>query len=369
MEYQADESNLPKIVDGIRSSVYQIAWNLAAQHTISEHELGESLEIAFKEELDISFDHLYNLLSLAYDPNSIGHIRKNLESGTSEGIGFAIELLDIFVADEIKPVLFPVLEDTTTAEKIRQLQVEFPIVIMEPSELLLGIINRDPNLVGVFAKAAAIASLSSLEDAELSDDLLAQVFNPDELLSELAALQVSRMDKLRFEEVLSRISTEQKNRLTKQVRDVEEGWENLIWDRIRTLMNNEYLKELPSQLIYRMAREMELVHLMPDQSYDLIGDDGTAISGIVRTGEISLRVNENELGNLSVNEFFGIPPLIVLEKNTIKIFSRSEASILVGKQAMIDEMMFDFEDLAIAMYRWAGDQENRWQSITKEMVS
>ena len=51
-------------------------------------------------------------------------------------------MLDIFVADEIKPVLFPILEDTSTVEKIRQLQVEFPIVIMEPMELLLGKLKK-----------------------------------------------------------------------------------------------------------------------------------------------------------------------------------------------------------------------------------
>ncbi len=369
MEYQSDETNLQKIVDGIHTSVQQIAWNLAAQHTIAENELDESLEIAFREEIKISFDRLYNLLSLAYDPNSIHRIRENLESGTSEGIGFAIELLDLFVADEIKPVLFPVLEDTTTVEKIRQLQVEFPIVIMKPLELLLSIINRDPNLAGVFTKAAALNALGSLDDAKLSDDLLAQVFNPDELLSELAALQVSRMDKSRFEEVLARISPDHKNRLIKQVRDVEEGWENLIWDRIHLLIDNRYLKGLPSKLLYNIARQMELVHLMPEQTFDLVRDDGTAKIGLVRTGELNLRVADEELGNFPVKEIIAVPPLIVLEKNKIKISSPLEASILIGSQGMIDEMMFDNEDLAIAMYKWAGDQGIRWQNVIKEMVS
>jgi AAA family ATP:ADP antiporter len=369
LEYQSEENNLQKIIDGVRTSVYQIAWNLAALSTIAENELGEFLDFSFREELDVSFNRLYNLLSIAYDPNSIHHIRQNLESGTSEGIGFAIELLDIFVSDEVKPVLFPVLEDTNTVEKIRQLQVEFPIVIMEPDELLLSVINRDPNLVGPFAKAAAINAISQLEKAGLSDDLLAQVFNPDELLSELAALQVSRMDKSSFEEVLDRISADQKSRLTKQVRDCEEGLENLIWDRMRLLMGNKYLKGLSSKLIYNIAKEMELVHLMPEQSFDLVGDDGMAKIGLLRTGELNLRVDDKELGNIPVNDLVGVPPLIILKKNKIKIFSPAETSMLIGSQSLIDDMMFDNEDLALAMYNWAGDQEKRWQIITKEMVS
>jgi len=369
LEYHADVVNLPRIVDGVRASVHQIACNLAAQHTIKENNLGTSLEKAFEEELRISYNRLYSLLSLAYDANSIHHIRENLESGTSEGIGFAIELLDIFVTDDIKAVLFPVLEDTSTVEKIRQLQVEFPIVIMEPLELLLGILNRDPNLLGTFTKAAAINAFGSIEEAELSDDLLAHVFNPDELLSELAAIQVSRMDKSRFEEVLARLSPDDRNRLTKQVRDVKDGWEDLIWDRIQVLLKNEYLADLPSSLLYSLAREMELIHLMTGQTFDLVGEDGLAKIGLVRTGELSLRVDDKELGNLSVNEFIGVLPLIVLERNKIRIFSTSEGSILVGSQDKMNEMMFDNQELALIMYRWAREQQDRWQDITKEMVS
>lgn len=369
LEYQADEANMQKIIDGVRSSVHQIAWNLAAQHTVLENGMGQHLERAIDEELVVASDRLYNMLSIAYDPNSIHHIRENLESGTSEGIGFAIELLDIFVADEMKPVLFPVLEDTSTSEKIRQLQVEFPIIIMEPEELLLGIMNRDPNLVSSYSKAAAIHAFGDLETAKLTDDLLAQVFNPDELLSELAALLISRMDKPSFLEVLDRLPGDNKARLTKQVRDVEEGWENLIWDRIHLLIGNEHLKGIPTRLLYILAQEMELVHLMPEQTLDLIDESGTAKAGMVRTGDLVLRAGDKDLGNLVAYELIGVPPLVVLGKNRIKLYTQAEASILVGSQALLDELMFDNDDLARAIYSWAGDQENNWQDITKEMVS
>jgi hypothetical protein len=349
--------------------VHQIAWNLAASHTISENQMGEHLEKAFNEELDTSYDRLYDLLSLAYDANSIHHIRDNLESGTSEGIGFAIELLDIFVAEEVKPVLFPVLEDTSIVEKIRQLQAEFPIVIMEPAELLLAVINRDPNLTGPVTKAASIHALGGLEEVQLSDDLLAQVFNPDELLSEMAALQVSRMDRSRYEKVLSRLPADSRSRLTKQVRDAEEGWGNLIWDRMIDISRNKYLGKLPSTVLYRIAREMELVHLMPEQSMDLIQEDGGAKVGLVRTGELKLRVDDRETVTLAPNDLSGILPFTVHEKNTIKIHTAAEASLLLCSQELIDEMMFDHEDLALAIYDWVREKKGGWDGEQKEMVS
>lgn len=369
LDYQADETNLQRILDGIRSSVHQIAWNLAAQYTIIESNLGETLETAFREELDLSHNRFYNLLSLAYDPNSIHHIRENLESGTSEGIGFAIELLDLFVAEEIKNVLFPVLEDTGTVEKIRKLQSEFPIVIMEPLELLLGIINRDPNLVGPYTRAAAIHALGSLEGAGVSDDLIAQVFNPDDILSEMAALQLSRMDGKIFEDVMERLPKDQKSRLLKQVRDAREGMETGIWDRIGVIRGNKYLAPLPSIIQYRLARGMEPLDLLPDQPFDLVGENGEALVVLVRSGKLSLRVSGTGLGNLSPNDLAGIPPLAVLERDTFRIQAGGEASVLICRQTLIDEMMFDQEELALAMYSWAKEMENNWQEMFKEMVS
>ncbi len=369
LHYQADEAHLQRILDGIRSSVQQIAWNLAAEYTVLENELGPSLEKAFGEETRTAYDRMYNLLSLAYDPNSIHHIRENLESGTSEGIGFAIELLDLFVAEEIKPVLFPVLEDTSTAEKIKQLQVEFPVVIMEPMELLIGIINRDPNLLGSCTKAAAIDAFGKNEAAKLTDDMLAQVFNPDEMLSELAALQVSRMDRPSFERVLSRLPSENRNRMTRQIRDAEEGLENLIWNRIQVLLRNGHLSGLPSKVLYMLAKEMELVKLMPEKTFDLAGKDRESRIGLVRSGRLTLRMEGKELGDLNTDDLVGVLPFMVIGGNTVQLYSPGESSLLIARQSAFDEMMFDHEELALALYRWVREQEERWKGLGKEMVS
>jgi AAA family ATP:ADP antiporter len=367
--YQADETVLPKILEAVRSTVYQIAWDLAAQFTILEHGLGESLEKAFGEELRISHNRLYNLLSLAYDPSSIHHIRQNLESGTSEGIGFAIELLDLFVAEEIKPVLFPVLEDNSTVEKIRQLQVEFPILIMEPDDLLPAIINRDPNLLGTFTRAAAIREITEHGGKESPDDLLAQVFNPDELLSELAALKLSRTDRPRYEDVMRRLPRDQRNRLARQVEDAGEGRGDLVWDRIQVLFRNEYLAGLPFAVLCRLAVVMKQGDLDPGREIELSGDGMKARIGLVRSGEVTLFLGEQELGNLIPCEIAGMLTLMDTEKHTIRLISAEGASLLLSERDQVTGLMFDHEELALVLYRWAGELESRWQVLNKEMVS
>jgi hypothetical protein len=204
---------------------------------------------------------------------------------------------------------------------------------------------------------------------KLTDDLLAQVFNPDKLLRELAAIQVSRIDPLGFENVIRRLPQEMQARLIKQVQDVKEGRGDMIWDRFKFLYENEYLDGLPSPVLYELTLEMEPVHLGADQAYDLAGKGIEAKMGIVRSGEITLVAGDQELGNLASNEIAGIPSMMVTEKSTLKVASPSGASLLVAVQDRIDELMFDHEELAQAMYRWVGEQQNKWKNLSEEMVS
>ncbi len=367
--YQADENVLPAILDGVRSAVQHIAWYLAAQYTIHENTLGDTIQAAIDEELKNAQDHLYLLLSLAYDPNSILHIRENLESGTSEGIGFAIELLDIFMADEVKPVLFPVLDDTTTVEKIRHLQTEFPIVILEPYELLMGIINRDPNFVSPVTKAAAIHMLGTLEEVAVSDDLVAQVFNPDDLLGELASLQLEKLDSQMFEEVLDRLPLDRKARLREVLRSLSEGQASLIWDKLKFIKDNSLFAGLSSVLQYRIAGQMTLTQLRGGEEMPISGRTGGTGLVLVRSGDLVPVLNKKEIGKLASQDLFGILPFMIAEKDALNVTAREDSMLFAMTQESLDELIFDYEDMALVMYRWAKDQQNRMGKLTRSMVS
>ena len=367
LDYQADEHVLPSILEGIKASVRQIAWYLAAQNTVEENVMGDPIETAVHEELRNAQDHLYLLLSLAYDPNSIHHIRKNLESGTSEGIGFAIELLDIFVADEVKPVLFPVLDDTTTVEKIRQLQVEFPIVILEPYELLMSIINRDPNFVNPVSKAAAIHMLNAQEEVAVSDDLIAQVFNPDDLLSELACVQLEKLDRDLLLKVLVRLPSERKGYLLKMIRANTDGQQALIWNKVEFIQKNPLFEKLHSSVQYQIAERMDRVMLEEGGEIRITGMAGGTGLAVVRSGDLILMQNSRELGQLSPHDITGILPFMIAEKDSILI--RAKGPSILYTMESLDELIFDYEEMAMVMYRWAKDQQNQLGKLTRAMVS
>jgi hypothetical protein len=61
--------------------------------------------------------------------------------------------------------------------------------------------------------------------------------------------------------------------------------------------------------------------------------------------------------------------LMDTEKHTMRLNSAAGASLLLAERDQVTGLMFDHEELALVLYRWAGELEGRWQALTKEMVS
>jgi len=53
-----------------------------------------------------------------YDTRSIQISEENIESGTTDGTAYAVELLDVFLSEQPQTKVIPVLDDLTITEKI-----------------------------------------------------------------------------------------------------------------------------------------------------------------------------------------------------------------------------------------------------------
>ncbi len=370
-KYQADEENINKIALTVRHIISVLAWNLAAEFTINEHTLGKHLEKAISEEITSNFDQMYHLLSIAYDSSSIYHIRQNLESGTSEGIGFAIELLDLFIAEELKPVLFPVLDDTNIVEKIKQLQVEFPIEILEPKELLLSIIDRDPNYINAYTKACALYEMDKLEEFEISQDLIAQVFNPDLILAELAAWQMRKLDPTVYEKLTVRLDQDARNNLNERLFALDSGRTELFIEIIFRLENLEYFASLQGNLILNLARNFEVVAIPEGQVLQLEPDKEKHIIAYVRKGTVSLVRADKELMTAAQDNLISSLPFLTVEGTGFKIKASSDTTLFTVDLYTLRKYMFDNNEFGVAVYNWMNDQIIHEKEFlnTIEMVS
>ena len=81
---------------------------------------------AMVEEDVKNYDNVFMLLSMIYDPQSVRLAKENIVNGTTESITFAVEMMDIFVEEELKPKLLPVMDELKVQERLAKLQNNYP---------------------------------------------------------------------------------------------------------------------------------------------------------------------------------------------------------------------------------------------------
>jgi ATP:ADP antiporter, AAA family len=180
-------------------------WNLAALSELPDEPHYRFLKEALSEEIRDNYDHLSLLLSLLYDPESVQLVKENVESGTPDSVQYAMELLDLFVDQDLKPKLIPLLDDTSTSDKLEKLQIFFPRESYNPVQVINYILNRDFNYNNRWTKVCAVYSTAFMPDFRVSRGLISQMFNTDKLLQETTAWVIFNKDRKAYETVSARL--------------------------------------------------------------------------------------------------------------------------------------------------------------------
>ena len=318
-EYKAESTEVTKVQQSVEMTVGIALWNMVALEEAVEYQLPHYLIDALREEVDISVDRIYTLLSLLYDPQSISNIRKNIESGTAEGIGFAIELLDLFVAEELKPKLFPIFDDISIDEKIYRLELFYPIERLDKSQLLVQLINRDYNYINNWTKASAMYTIITDEsfNKELKDDYIAQIFNEDPLLYECAAWLIYNIDSQQIPILLPRVNTKKQAQIEKFIKNKKSNSEGLLFEKGLFLYSNKWMSKLEGKLIGQLCKLMKKISL--PEAINLKDEQIEFPLAVLKSGRIDfdgLEINKGDiLSDLVINDKSKI-----LTKDAVEIY-------------------------------------------------
>jgi hypothetical protein len=205
--FKAGISQITRIKYAIEADIADIRWNLSAIQEIGEDGFTPQIKTALRWEIQSDIEHIYMLLAMLYDTRSIQLVKENIESATADGITYAIELLDVFLAEQIKQRVIPVLDDLTELERINRLEDFYPRVKLDSKLVLKFIINRDFTQSNRWTKACVIFQIGMQRIGDFKLDLIAQLFNPDVFIKEVSAW------------ALYQISTEDYHKNTKRLGD------------------------------------------------------------------------------------------------------------------------------------------------------
>lgn len=180
-------------------------WNLAALDELPNESHLSLLREALQEEIRDNYDHITLLLSLLYDPESIQLVKENVEAGTPDSIQYAMELLDLFVDQDMKPKLIPLLDDSSTSDKLEKLQVFFPRESYNSVQVINYILNRDFNFNNRWTKVCAVHATAYMPDFRISRGLISQMFNVDKFIQEATAWVIYNKDREVYKAISERL--------------------------------------------------------------------------------------------------------------------------------------------------------------------
>ncbi len=217
INYRAEGREALAVKDLLDTEMSKTLWNLAALHELTDEDHYTYLKEALREEIRDNYDHITLLLSLLYDPESVQLVRENVELGTPDSVQYALELLDLFVDQDLKPKLIPLLDDSSTEKKLEQLQTFFPRESYNPIQVINYILNRDFNYNNRWTKVCAVYATAYIPNFRVSRGLISQMFNNDKLLQETTAWVIYNKSKSDYQTISDRLPYKDKRFLDSSI--------------------------------------------------------------------------------------------------------------------------------------------------------
>ena len=234
-----------------------ISWNLNVLDNMKTVMVSEDLKKSLNDEILENYQLLFKLLAIIYDEDMIATVKDNIENGSNEGISYSLELLDLYVADDLKPVLFPLFDSTNISEKVKKLQDFYAFERYNAPELLYAIVQRDCNFISRWTKTLAIYNLLEYPEYPVKNDLLAHMFNNDRLLFESAGYVIRTLNIDAYKNVSKRLEYRLSNELDYIINASQEKKFLLMIEIIRYLKKLSYLKDYPVDLLIDIAEKIE----------------------------------------------------------------------------------------------------------------
>lgn len=343
--FKAGLSQVSRIKYAIESDVADIAWNLGALEEIGTYPGSGVVKKALEREIQNDIEHVYMLLAMLYDTRSIQLVKESIESGTAEGVTYAIELLDVFLSDQLKQRVIPVLDDVSNAEKIKRLDLFYPRARLDEKLVLKFLINRDFTQSNRWTKACVLHQIGIQKIDDFTLDLISQMFNPDQLIRETAAWALHQINPALYQSNSIRLGDEVKKSLDAAILSRGIHAPILLYDKVLFLQRIEMFEGLAGITLSYVADMSRNVFLKKDQIIPIDNEQGKDF-WMVYKGQ----VNYYELGKLFTvykeGDFLGEQLVESSRLNSNAIVSNDETILLKFSKDEFYELLSDQVKLA-----------------------
>jgi AAA family ATP:ADP antiporter len=351
--FEARDHQKARIQLVVEEVIGNITWNLKAMDELPKlTPMDRMIHEALEEENKINYDNIFMLLSMIYDPQNVLLIKENIEADTTDSVMFACEMLDVFIDDELKPKLLPVMDDIKNEDRFNKLVNHYPLEeFADYQDLLLQIINRDYNKITRFTKSLALYRLHNLEGVEVSNDIIANLFNPDPIMRQTAGYLLYTLNKEAYHFHTRRLKPSIKKELDKSILPpvfIQEGedyhQELLYIERLLQLKNMAEFKEIPGNIVTSLIEVLDEIRVSKDTKLIEKGDPGNAPIFIIIKGQVELTQKDGTVTMIGKNQLFGETRLLDSEIFDFEARTTETTDLLVlRKEELFNQMSMHIE--------------------------
>ncbi|MCV9386557.1 HEAT repeat domain-containing protein [Reichenbachiella ulvae] len=351
--FEAKDFQAARIRLAIESSISDLAWNIKAVEEIPRDDyFDRMIHQAFDEENKKNYDHIFMLLSMIYDAQSIKLVRDNIDLGTTDSVSFGIEMLDIFVDENLRPKLAAVLDDIPVDEKLKKLNNYFPPESFEDyGDLLLQVVNRDYNNINKYTKCLALYKYAQLRGRIVTNDLIANLFNPDYIMVQTAAATMYKLDQDAYQYHTKRLRPSLKKRLDKDIvppvfKNEDEDFHQklLIVERAILLKQITVFERIPGVILLDLCKRFEEIKVGAQTTIAEIGDSGGSPVYIVLKGQLRVDYEDGTSRIVEEKGIVGHKMILTSDLYSYNLTTETECLLLtIGKDELYDAVSRNVE--------------------------
>jgi ATP:ADP antiporter, AAA family len=338
-DYHISTSEMLHLIPILRKIVEIAARNFSILVSLKIYLPDSQLLIAMEEEYKDNIDAIFSFLSLAYDSQSIQRIRQNYESGTAEGIGFAIELLDLLIDDSIKPFLFPLFEDNAESEKVKSLQAEYPVEIQKSPEVLFTILNSSLNQISYYARVCALQQIYEMNDFVVNDQLIAQAFHPNKAIRETATDVIRKHNPALLPDISRRADIQLEE-------DLDKLHKNQEIRKILILEKSNVFSSVKRKLLPEFAYHFQIEEFNNLKNVKILELFSSNDAVMIFKGELIIKLSTGSKMTFNENGVFLISDIINKSGLECQLNSTGSTGILKISEDELKELFFDYEPIS-----------------------
>lgn len=346
--FKAGISQITRIKHAIEADIADIRWNLSAMQEIGDEGFADQIKKSLHWEMQNDVEHIYMLLAMLYDTRSIQLVKENIDSGTSEGITYAIELLDVFLSEQLKQRVIPILDDLTDNERINRLDDFYPRVKLDSKLVLKFMINRDFTQSNRWTKACILFQIGTQQLVEFKLDLIAQLFNPDKLICEISGWALFQIDQKEFNENVARLGRGQMRELNDLI---IHGKRMTVFEKILFFQRIPIFEKIPGITLSYLADISSELRLT--KGHSLILDESAnhdfyvIVSGSIKLyqrGELVATYGEGQfIGEMLESQNFLNTNLIIAQTDVVSLkFNKDQFYELLSDNVELSDKILDY---------------------------